>query len=128
MRNVLALSPLTSAATPRCAPRAENWTPAVDIIEGEGDFLVRVDVPGYSKEALSISIENNQLEIRGEREKSEDDVQYLRRERRSGAFIRTFRLGRHVDASHVRAAYENGVLEVRIAKAEDAKPRRIEVS
>lgn len=126
MRSALNLSPLTSS--PRCAPGAEDWRPAVDIIENEPDFLVRVDVPGYTREELSISVENNQLEIRGEREAGDQDVNYLRRERRSGAFIRTFRLGRHVDANHVSAAYENGVLEVRIGKAEEAKPRRITVT
>lgn len=106
-----------------------SWAPAVDIFERGDDLLIRAEIPGVEKDDIDINVENNTLSIRGQRrrEKECDEDRTYRTERVFGSFVRTFSLPRTVDSSRISASYRNGVLELRLPKAEEAKPKRIEI-
>jgi len=106
-----------------------SWAPAVDIFEKGDDLVIRAEIPGVEKDDIDIHVENNTLSIRGERRREKDYVEdrAYRAERIFGSFVRTFRLPRTVDSSRISASYRNGVLELQIPKAEEAKPKRIEI-
>ncbi len=105
------------------------WAPPADIVEEDDRYLVRMDIPGLKREEITVSVENDHLTVRGHRktEREEKNENYLRSERFSGEFVRSFRLGKRTSTKDVKATYENGVLEIAVPKAEEAKPRTIEV-
>ncbi len=109
------------------APR--SWVPVVDIFERGEDIVVRAELPDVRKEDLDLKVENNVLTLRGEKRRDETVQQenYHRSERHYGKFSRSFKLPSSVDTSHIQARYENGVVEIVIPKAEEAKPKQIEV-
>ncbi len=105
------------------------WAPVVDIFEKGDDLVVRAEVPGVPRDAIDVKVENNTLIITGERHRDteEKETQAYRRERSFGSFVRSFTLPKTVDASRITATYTDGVLGITIPKAEDAKPRTIEI-
>ena len=107
-----------------------SWAPRVDLSETEDAYLVHVDVPGMHKEDLNIDVHEGRLTISGERnaEQQDDGHKYVRVERSYGRFYRSFTLPQTVKEDEIEATYENGVLSVRVPKAEETKPRRIEVA
>ena len=106
------------------------WAPAVDIFERGDDLVIRTEIPGVEKGDIDIDVENNTLMIRGERkrEKEFDEKNAYRMERVYGKFSRSFSLPRTVDSSRISATYRDGVLELTLPKAEEAKPKRIEIN
>ncbi len=106
-----------------------QWIPAVDVFEDEHAVRIAAEVPGVRPDDVKISLENNLLTIRGEkRQVAEENTDRVHRYERSyGAFERTFRVPASVDADHIEATYDAGVLTVRLPKAERAKPRQIAV-
>ncbi len=110
------------------APTTE-WGLALDLAEDENSFVVKAAIPGVKPEDLDISLADNVLTIRGEIKADEEikEEQYHIRERRYGSFSRSIRLPAPVDADHVEATYENGVLTLRIPKAEEVRPKKIAV-
>jgi HSP20 family protein len=106
------------------------WAPPVDIFERGDDLVIRAEIPGVAKDAIDIDVENNTLTIRGERKRDEefDGTTAYRTERTYGNFARSFSLPRTVDSTRISAAYRDGVLELTLPKAEEAKPKRIEIS
>ena len=90
---------------------------------------MRADLPGLTQKDVTVSLIGDTLTIRGERkhEKSEKSGTALRIERNLGAFERSFTLGAAVRSDAVKATYRDGVLEIRVPKAEEAKPREIEI-
>lgn len=106
-----------------------SWAPAVDIFERGDDLIIRAEIPGVDKDDIDVNVEKNTLTIRGERkrEKEYEEDRTFRMERVFGSFVRTFSLPRTVDASGISASYSNGVLELQLPKAEEAKPKRIEI-
>ena len=111
--------------------RTRMFTPTVDIEELDDAFVITADLPGIKKEEIEIQVENETLTLSGKREQSSssEDQQngYRRRERSYGTFSRRFRLGPEVATGEINASYENGVLSLRLPKAEQAKPHRISV-
>ena len=105
------------------------FAPAADIEETPEDFVVRLDVPGVSQQDVKVSLMGDTLTVRGERkhETSRQNGNVHRSERSYGAFERTFVLGAPVRSEGVKATYRDGVLEVRVPKAEEARMREIEV-
>lgn len=105
------------------------WSPAVDIKEEDGRFVVRADLPGVDPKDMEISLENGMLTISGERkeEKKEEKEGYTRMERFSGQFFRRFSLPDTADADKVSASSKKGVVEIVIPKTQQKKARRIEV-
>ncbi|MEM1126393.1 MAG: Hsp20/alpha crystallin family protein [Bacteroidota bacterium] len=105
------------------------WTPRVDLAETEAAYLVHVDVPGMRKEDFTISYEEGVLTVSGERKQEirHDEANYVRIERSAGRFFRSFNLPKAIDADKIEATYTDGVLDLTVPKAEETKPRRIEV-
>ena len=106
------------------------WAPAVDIYETEDELVVKADLPDIEAKDLDIRVEDNILTIRGERkfEESVSRDNYLRVERAYGSFSRSFSLSNTVDTDNIKAEYQNGVLTLRAAKREEAKPKQIKVN
>ena len=111
------------------AARDATWTPAVDINEESGRFVVRADLPGVKPADINVTAEKGVLTLRGERsfEKRDADGHYSRVERVSGKFVRTFSLPENVATDQITAQFKDGVLELAIPKVAKAEPRRIEV-
>ena len=105
------------------------WAPALDISERKDAYLVTVELPGVRMDDLTITLEDGLLTIQGERQVANDssDQRFHRVERRYGAFRRAITLPAHVQADAVEATIDNGVLQLVVPKAEEAKPRRVEV-
>jgi HSP20 family protein len=111
---------------------AENgwsWVPPVDIRETAEGFSIRMDLPGVDGKDLKLSVHGDVLTVRGERraEAEEKDVNWHRAERYHGSFERQFQLGAAIQGDKVQAVYKDGVLEIRLPKAESAKPKDIPV-
>ena len=107
-----------------------SWVPAVDIYETDAhDLMIKAELPEMRREEIEVTVENNTLTLRGERNVAGDikDEQFRRVERRYGPFTRSFTLPNTVDASKVSAEYKHGVLTVRLPFREEAKPRTINV-
>lgn len=95
----------------------------------EGDvFVLEFDLPGIAPDTLDIDVERNVVTIKAERPVRSGDWEVLASERPKGLFSRQLVLGDNLDLEHVDAAYENGVLRLRVPVAEKAKPRKIEVT
>jgi len=108
---------------------ARRWLPAMDLVETDEHFVLRADLPGVPESDVSIEVEGNVLTISGERKTEHEDKHegYYRIERATGAFRRMLTLPEGVDADAVTATFDNGVLEVRIPKPAEAKPRRVQI-
>lgn len=108
---------------------SSSWAPTVDIFERGDNLVLRAEIAGLSKDDVEISVENNMLTLRGERKReaefNEQDAYHL--ERSFGVFTRSFNLPKTVDMDRISATYENGVLELKIPKSAEAKPRRVEI-
>jgi HSP20 family protein len=106
-----------------------QWVPPVDVFEDKDSVRIAAELPGVKPEDVRISLENNVLTIRGEkRQVAEEKTDRVHRyERCYGVFERSFSVPSTVDADHIRATYDVGVLTVRLPKVERAKPRQIEV-
>jgi len=107
----------------------QTWNPAVDIYERSDALVLSAELPGVRRDELDLKVEGNVLTLRGERRRDQtiNDENYHRVERSYGTFSRSFTLPSTVDSSRIEARFTDGVLEVVIPKAEDAKPKRIEV-
>jgi HSP20 family protein len=107
-----------------------RWTPAMDLVETEGHFVLRADLPGMSEEDIQIEVEDGTLTVAGER-KVEHELKkegFHRVERAFGAFSRSLTLPQGIDPDAVSASFDRGVLEVRIPKPEERRPRRITIA
>lgn len=110
---------------------AGAWVPAVDIYEtAEKDVVVKVELPEMKRDDIKVTFENNVLSIEGERVFAGEvpQEQFHRAERGYGAFRRSFTLPVTVDAARVHAAYQDGVLTVRLPRREESRPRQIQVN
>ena len=106
------------------------WAPDVDIKENDKEVQIKADLPGMKLEDIDVSVDDNQLVIKGERktEREEKEKDYIRVERSYGSFYRSFNIGVPVKADEIKASYKNGVLEINLPKAEVKKPKKIEIS
>jgi HSP20 family protein len=107
-----------------------RWTPAMDLVETQNHFVLRADLPGVSEEDVKIELEDNVLTVSGERKAAHEEAKegYYRVERAYGSFSRTLQLPEGVDAESIDASFDRGVLEVRIPKPEQRKPRKVAIS
>jgi len=106
-----------------------GWRPAIDIEEGENEFIVTAELPGINKEDVNISITDNQLTVSGEIGETRDvqEKNYHVKERVRGKFSRSVALPTTIDSNNTEASYEDGILKIRLPKAEEAKPKQIEI-
>ena len=108
----------------------QNWVPALDVWETDSEVVYAFDLPGIPQEKISIEVKDDTLTVTAEREKTEESSNdgFYRYERRYGTFARAVGLPQGVDEDQISASYDNGVLEVRVPKPEEQKPRRIALS
>jgi HSP20 family protein len=106
-----------------------RWMPAMDLVESGDHFVLRADLPGLSEEDVKIELEDRTLTISGERKAEHETKEegYYRLERAFGAFSRSLQLPEGVNPDGVTASFDRGVLEVRVPKPEERKPRRIAI-
>jgi HSP20 family protein len=106
-----------------------GWSPALDLYQNNDNVVAVVEVPGMRKEDIDISLHDGMLTIAGERQTSSGEGENAERtERFSGKFRRSITLPTRVDAGKVSATYKDGILTVTLPKAEEAKPKKVEVT
>jgi HSP20 family protein len=108
----------------------ENWMPSVDILEKDGNIILRAELPGMTEKDIDLRIEGDTLTLKGERKMDNEDKKsnYHRIESFYGSFTRSFRLPDSVDLDKVNAEYKNGVLTITLPKKPEVKPREIPVT
>ena len=107
----------------------ESWLPAVDVYDRQDAVVLKAELAGMDPDDIQIEVEDNVLTLKGERkfEEKVDDERYYRVERRYGSFQRSLALPQGVKPEDISAGYEDGILTVTVPKAEEEKPKRIEV-
>jgi len=105
------------------------WYPPVDLEDFDDKYLVKAELPGMKQSDIKVTINDNTLFLSGEKktEHKEKNADYYRYERCSGKFQRVFNLPSQVKADKIKAQYKDGVLEIEIPKAEESKPKEIEI-
>lgn len=106
-----------------------SWGLPLDVVETDDNYLVKAAVPGINPDDVEIIFDDNALTIKGEllAEAETEGVKYHLRERRTGSFSRSLKFPMQVAADAIEASYDNGVLTLALPKAEEVKPRRIDV-
>jgi HSP20 family protein len=106
-----------------------GWTPALDVYQNNDNVVAMIELPGMRKEEIDISLHDGMLTISGERKSEAKDGENAERtERFIGKFRRSITLPTRVDANKVSASYKDGILTVTLPKAEEAKPKQIQVN
>lgn len=105
------------------------WTPRMDVTETDGAYRLQMDLPGMSKDDITVRMEDNRLMVSGERhdEKTTEDENYVHTERSFGSFYRSMRLPKSVQEGAIDASFRNGVLSIELPKTEESAPKKIEV-
>jgi len=114
----------------RVSSEEAAWTPAIDVIEKEDKFLVKVELPGVKEEDVDVSVSGDMLTISGEK-KTESEVKkkgYYFSESSYGSFSRSVTMPSTVDAGKIAANYDKGVLEITLPKIAEVKPKKVVVS
>lgn len=106
-----------------------EWKPSVDLIDRGTEFVIKADLPGYSPENISITVDENSVQISGEtrEEKEVKEGNYQLKERGYGSFSRSIPLPAAVKTEEAKASFKNGVLEIRLPKVEAPKGRRLQI-
>ncbi len=114
---------------PMVCEGTETWRPVVDVVEKDGNLILRAELPGVDQKDIELKLEGNVLTLKGERklEHEENRDNYRRIESSYGAFARSFTLPESVERDKIRADYKNGVLTVTIPQKPESKPREIAV-
>jgi HSP20 family protein len=107
----------------------EMRAPTVDVFEEKDDIIVKAELPGIEKDNIEVNLTDHTLTIKGEKKKQEEvkEENYYRAERSYGSFLRTVDLPKDVRADKVKASFNNGILEVRMPKTEEAKSKEVKV-
>jgi HSP20 family protein len=106
--------------------RVTGFTPLVDVHETDAEYLVKIDLPGVKADDVNVEVNENVLSISGARV-ADDTGKAQLVERPYGSFVRTLTLPQGVDSDSIEAAYQDGVLELRIPKPAEQKPKRIAI-
>ena len=106
-----------------------RWIPAMDLVETDEHFVLKADLPGLAEADVNVEVEDNVLTISGERKAEHEDKRegYVRVERAFGSFRRSLTLPEGINPDAVQASFDKGVLEVRIPKPEERKPRKVAI-
>jgi HSP20 family protein len=109
---------------------SENWIPSVDILEKDGNLILRAELPGLTEKQIDLKVEGNTLTLKGERKMENEDKKsnYHRVESYYGSFTRSFSLPETVDLDKINAEYKNGILTITLPQKPEVKPREIPVS
>jgi HSP20 family protein len=108
---------------------SRRWVPAMDLVEADDHFVLKADLPGLDEQNVAIEVEGDVLTVSGERKEEHERTGegFHRIERSFGSFRRSLTLPEGVDPEAVTASVDKGVLEVRIPKPEERKPRRVAI-
>jgi len=111
------------------SPEVSLWLPRVDVTENKESYVIKAELPGVNKENVKITLHDGVLTLKGEKkqEKEEKDTNYHRVERSYGSFERSFTLPTGVRSEKIDASFKDGVLSITLPKAEESKPKEIEV-
>jgi len=107
------------------------WAPAANLAKDESGYVLRLDVPGVEKDQINIDVERNVLVVSGERSsftETAKDEEHYKVESFSGSFRRSFRLPDDADVAAISATHKDGVLTVRVPRAESARARKVEIA
>ena len=109
--------------------QSRRWVPPMDLVEAEDHFVLKADLPGLGEGDVNIELQDGTLTISGERraEHEQHERGWYRIERAFGSFNRSLTLPDGIDPERIEASFSHGVLEVRIPKPEERKPRRISI-
>ena len=109
--------------------QSSTWMPAVDVWETDKEIVLSFDLPGIPEDKIAVELEDNVLTVSGERERIQEhsNDRFYRFERRYGSFSRSVTLPTGVNEDSIQADYSDGVLEVRVPKPEEQKPKRIQI-
>ena len=109
--------------------QSSTWSPAVDVWETENELALAFDLPGVPEDKIAVELNDNVLTVAGERERTQEHSteRFYRFERRYGQFARSVALPAGVKEDDIKADYKDGVLEVRVPKPEEQKPKRIQI-
>jgi HSP20 family protein len=123
------MNQVTGSTVPGGNGQSSTWMPAVDVWETENELVLSFDLPGISEDKISVELEDNVLTVSGERERAHEHSgdRFYRYERRFGTFTRTVTLPQGVNEEAIKADYRDGVLEIRVPKPEEQKPKRIQI-
>lgn len=102
-----------------------DWTPAADVYEAEASYVIAIDLPGISREAVEIELDDNRLIVKGTRDI--EKLKQFRTERPHGRFVRTFTVPGSVDQAKIAAEYKEGVLQLTLPKRKEPKAQRVEI-
>jgi len=108
----------------------ENWLPAVDVLEKDGNLILRAEIPGVNEKDIDLKLEGNVLTLKGEKrqESQEKRDNYHRMESYYGSFSRSFTLPESADRDQIKADYKNGILTITIPQKPEVRPREIPVA
>jgi HSP20 family protein len=109
--------------------QSSSWLPAVDVWETEGELVLSFDLPGIEEDKIAVELDDDILTVTGERERRHEhgNDRFYRFERRFGQFSRSVTLPTGVKEDEIKAEYKDGVLEIRVPKPEEQKPKRIQI-
>ncbi|MBK8259206.1 MAG: Hsp20/alpha crystallin family protein [Polyangiaceae bacterium] len=129
LNTVFRRSPLVRAGGTQRDMMMPEWQPAVDIVESNNEFQIKVELPEVKKEDVKVTLHQGQLRIEGERklEKEEKDKKYHRVERFYGQFVRTFMVPDNVDEARLSADFKDGLLNIHLPKTEKHVPKPVDV-
>ena len=107
-----------------------SLVPAIDLHENDNSYTVRAEMPGVKKEDIDVTVHDGVLTINAEsryEHEEKEEGRVIRQERRYGKYVRSIRLGKDVDENNVKASYKDGVLELKLPKVEEVKPKKIAI-
>jgi len=109
--------------------RVDSWTPAVDIMEKDGNILLMVSVSGINEKDIELKVEGQTITIKGERKSLENEgFTYHQQESHCGNFSRSFTLPDSTDLEKIKADYKNGILTIMVPQKPESKPRTIKIN
>jgi len=123
-------STLFDTATPVAGRATRQWTPALDVVENDNEYVVRADLPGIGEDDVNVEVKDGVLRIAGERKSEHEERKdgYTRIERSFGSFARSLTLPEGVDPESVKASFDKGVLEIHVPKPEAPKAHAVEIT
>jgi len=107
----------------------EVKVPAIDIKEEKDKYIMEVELPGFTEKDVELKVENNVLTLSSKKEESKEESKkgYIRKERKSYSFSRSFNLPENTNVDKIKASFKNGILNIEIPKAPESQPKYIEV-
>jgi HSP20 family protein len=123
------MNQLAGAGTTAGNGQSSTWLPAVDVWETDKELVLSFDLPGIPEDKIAVELDDNILTVTGERERTQEHTndRFYRFERRFGQFSRSVTLPAGIKEKEIKADYKDGVLEIRVPRPQEQKPKRIQI-